>query len=122
MSIESSGTERTDEPRRTTSYCRIRPAACGVIVETVGDQIVGVTGDREHSQSLGYTCSKGRAAPEMHHHPGRLDVPMMRADDGNLRPVSWPTRSTTSRPRRVSEAWTSLLADGPGQLPPVRAA
>ncbi|MGH3308798.1 MAG: molybdopterin-dependent oxidoreductase, partial [Nocardioides sp.] len=37
---------------------------------------------------LGYTCPKGRALPEMHHHPDRIERPMRRVD-GQLRAATW---------------------------------
>ena len=45
-------------------------------------------GDRDHPLSHGYTCPKGRALPQMHHHPDRLERPLMRVD-GALRPTTW---------------------------------
>ena len=50
--------------------------------------MVRVRGDRDHPHSKGYTCPKGRGLPQMHHHPKRLDRPLMRID-GTLQPVSW---------------------------------
>ena len=32
-------------------------------------------GDRDHALSLGSTCAKGRALPQMHHHPDRPERP-----------------------------------------------
>jgi len=49
---------------------------------------VSVQGDRDHPVSAGYTCPKGRALGELHHHPQRLDGPLLRRD-GRLEPVSW---------------------------------
>ena len=47
-----------------------------------------VDGDREHPLSEGYTCPKGRALGALHHHPKRLDGPLLRRN-GRLVPVSW---------------------------------
>ena len=47
-----------------------------------------VQGDREHPVSQGYTCPKGRALGELHHHKNRLDGPLLRRD-GRLEPVTW---------------------------------
>ena len=41
-------------------------------------------GDQDHPLSHGYTCAKGRALPQMHHHPDRIERPQMRVD-GELR-------------------------------------
>jgi anaerobic selenocysteine-containing dehydrogenase len=47
-----------------------------------------VQGDRDHPVSEGYTCPKGRALGELHHHPKRLDGPLLRRN-GVLEPVTW---------------------------------
>lgn len=61
---------------------------CGIVVETDGDVVTGVRGDREHPLSKGYACPKGRALPQMHHHPQRIERPQMRID-GRLQDTSW---------------------------------
>jgi len=73
---------------RSRSYCRLCPAYCGVVVTCDGDRVVDVQGDREHPVSNGYTCPKGRALGELHHHPRRLDGPHVRRN-GRLEPVTW---------------------------------
>jgi anaerobic selenocysteine-containing dehydrogenase len=70
----------------TRSYCRFCGALCGILVETDGDRVVGVKGDLAHPLSRGYTCPKGRALPAFHHHPDRLDRPLLRGT-----PASWDT-------------------------------
>ena len=45
-------------------------------------------GDQDHPFSHGYTCAKGRALPRMHHHPDRLERPLMRVGD-ELQPTTW---------------------------------
>ena len=76
------------ETRTVRSFCRICTAVCGILVEVEGDRVVRVRGDRDHPMSCGYTCAKGRALPAMHHHPDRLERPLMRID-GQLQPVTW---------------------------------
>jgi anaerobic selenocysteine-containing dehydrogenase len=63
-------------------------AVCGLVVTTDGDQVVDVRGDRDHPLSRGYTCAKGRALGALHHHPLRLDRPMLRRG-GALEAASW---------------------------------
>ena len=77
-----------DEVRTVKSFCRICTAICGILVDVAGDEVVRVRGDPEHPLSHGYTCAKGRALPKMHHHPDRIEQPMMRID-GVLQPVTW---------------------------------
>jgi anaerobic selenocysteine-containing dehydrogenase len=66
------------------SFCRICAAACGIVVTVDEGQIVKVRGDAEHPVSRGYTCEKGRALPQWHHSPNRLDHPRLRG-----RTVGW---------------------------------
>ena len=60
------------------SFCRICAAACGIVVTVDEGQVVKVRGDAEHPVSRGYTCEKGRALPQWHHSPNRLDHPRLR--------------------------------------------
>ena len=84
------------EPSKRTvrSFCRVCTSVCGILVdvETGADGVDVVThvrGDREHPRTQGYTCPKGRALPQMHHHPDRLEGPAMRSDAGPLAPTTW---------------------------------
>jgi anaerobic selenocysteine-containing dehydrogenase len=70
------------------SFCRVCTAVCGILVDIDGDRVVAVHGDGEHPFSHGYTCPKGRALPQIHHHPDRLEHPQMRID-GTLRDTTW---------------------------------
>ena len=76
------------ESRTVRSYCRTCIATCGVLLELRGDRVVKVKGDPDHPISRGYTCPKGRAMGELHHHPQRLDEPMLRRG-GDLEPTQW---------------------------------
>jgi len=80
-------TEST-ETRTVKSFCRICTAVCGIYVDVVGDQVVRVRGDQDHPFSHGYTCPKGRALPQVHHHPQRLERPLMKIGD-RLEPTTW---------------------------------
>lgn len=61
---------------------------CGILVDLDGDHVVAVHGDRDHPFSQGYTCPKGRALPQIHHHPDRLELPQLRID-GTLQNTTW---------------------------------
>lgn len=73
---------------QTRSFCRICTSLCGILVDTEGEKVLRVHGDPDHPLSRGYTCPKGRALPQMHHHPDRLERPLMKKQ-GALQPVSW---------------------------------
>src|SRR6478736_2995943 len=79
-------TER--EVRTMRSFCRICTAVCGILVDVSGDEVVRVRGDKDHPFSHGYTCPKGRALPQMHHHPERLERPLIRIGD-RQQPTTW---------------------------------
>jgi anaerobic selenocysteine-containing dehydrogenase len=77
------------------SFCRFCQALCGIVVTVDGDRVVDVRGDDEHPLSRGYVCPKGRALGAWHHHPDRLDVPLLRVAEGDAaaveRRVDWAT-------------------------------
>jgi len=74
--------------RTERSYCRICTSLCGIVVEVEGEQVVRVRGDRDHPVTHGYMCPKGRALAKMHHHPQRLERPLLKTG-GSLQPTSW---------------------------------
>ncbi len=76
--------------RQVRSFCRFCSALCGIVVTVDGDQVVEVRGDAEHPLSRGYTCPKGRALGAWHHHPQRLDVPLVGRGD-ERRETDWDT-------------------------------
>ncbi|MDT5114768.1 MAG: hypothetical protein QOE30_507 [Mycobacterium sp.] len=70
------------------SFCRICTSVCGILVDVDGDEVVRVRGDQDHPFSHGYCCPKGRALPQMHHHPDRLERPRIRVD-GRQQDTTW---------------------------------
>lgn len=74
--------------RTVRSFCRVCTSVCGILVEVDGDVVTRVRGDREHPVSQGYACPKGRALPQLHHHPDRLERPQMRVGD-RLQDTTW---------------------------------
>jgi anaerobic selenocysteine-containing dehydrogenase len=89
------------------SFCRICAAACGIVVTTEGERVVQVRGDAEHPVSRGYTCPKGRALPEFHHRPDRLDQPTL---DGTT--TTWST-ALDDLGSRLAE---TVAVHGPGSV------
>ena len=87
MAFSASASDETDT-RTVRSFCRICTAICGIVVGVSGDEVRRVRGDPDHPLSHGYTCAKGRALPGMHHHPDRIERPMLRVE-GRLQPVIW---------------------------------
>lgn len=71
------------------SFCRICTGMCGTVVSLDShERVVGVHGDREDPQSLGFICSKGANAPEAHNHEGRLLHPLKKMPDGRFVQIS----------------------------------
>ncbi|MCP5154391.1 MAG: molybdopterin-dependent oxidoreductase [Ectothiorhodospiraceae bacterium] len=82
-----------ESARRIPGWCALCRSRCGCISVVEGDRLTAVEPDPSHptGQAL---CAKGRAAPELVHHPERLLYPMVRtnpkgADDPGWRRVSW---------------------------------
>lgn len=77
-----------DEVRTHYRTCPLCEAMCGLEIQTRGDQVVRVRGDRDDVWSKGYLCPKGASLGHLHHDPDRLREPMVR--DGDVwREVSW---------------------------------
>jgi assimilatory nitrate reductase catalytic subunit len=78
------------DTRSTCCYCGV---GCGVVIESRGDEIVGVRGDREHPANHGKLCSKGAtlhltARPSLRE--ARLLHPALRRTRGAARErVTW---------------------------------
>ncbi|BBY50748.1 molybdopterin-binding oxidoreductase [Mycolicibacterium arabiense] len=71
-------------PGTTTrpGICRICSAHCGVLATVVDGRLAKVTGDPDNPMFKGYTCSKGRALPDIHNNPARLLHSQKRQPDG----------------------------------------
>ena len=83
------GAESTDDAVRTHfRTCPLCEAMCGLEIQTKGDQVTRVRGDRDDVWSKGYLCPKGSSLGQLHHDPDRLRVPMVR-DGDEWREVSW---------------------------------
>jgi len=70
-------------PTEHLTTCRLCPAFCGMIVEVEGDTVLRARGDKDHPVSRGYLCPKGRSVGEFHHHPDRLNRPMVDGGQSN---------------------------------------
>ena len=69
--------------------CPLCEAMCGLEIETDGERVTRVRGDRADVWSKGFLCTKGAALGELHHDPDRIRVPMVR-DGDEWREVTWP--------------------------------
>jgi len=75
------------ETRSVCCYCGV---GCGVIIESAGNQIVGVRGDPDHPANFGKLCSKGNTLHMAAVQTGRATVPLLRESRTVLpAPTSW---------------------------------
>jgi anaerobic selenocysteine-containing dehydrogenase len=77
-----------------------------VVIEVDGERIGKIKGDFSHPLSKGYTCPKGRAIGQAHHHQAAITRPMLR-QDGVFAPVSWEAAldDLAARLRRVIDTY-----------------
>jgi len=68
--------------------CHLCEAICGLVIETDGDTIVSIKGDKDDPLSRGHICPKAVALQDIHEDPDRLRHPVRKvvSDDGT---VSW---------------------------------
>src|SRR4029453_10081925 len=74
--------------RTTCPYCGV---GCGLLARPDGRGGAVIAGDPDHPANLGRLCSKGSALGETLGLEGRLLHPTLRAPDGGLMRVDWPT-------------------------------
>lgn len=81
-------------PRLTRSTCPYCGVGCGVLIESVGDQITGVRGDPDHPANWGKLCTKGstlaHSASAAIQQQTRLLMPQLRASrDAAPQGIAW---------------------------------
>jgi NADH-quinone oxidoreductase subunit G len=87
--------EGTTQPERSLKKVKSTCTFCGVgcqidiNVDPGTDRIVKITSDPSYVSNEGNLCVKGRFAFNFVHHPDRLTDPLVRGEDGELRPTTW---------------------------------
>ena len=82
-------------PERKTHYraCHLCEAICGLVIETEGDDIVSIKGDKNDPLSRGHICPKAIALKDIHQDPDRLRQPVKRVKDdkgeSRWQDISW---------------------------------
>ncbi|WAL84102.1 molybdopterin-dependent oxidoreductase [Pandoraea sp. XJJ-1] len=74
-------------------FCTLCRSRCGTLARVENDALIAVEPDPSHPNGAAM-CRKGKAAPELVHHPDRLTTPLRRttpkgADDPGWTPISW---------------------------------
>jgi anaerobic selenocysteine-containing dehydrogenase len=65
------------ETRTVRTFCSLCKVICPAVVTVQGDRPISLEPDRQHSRG-GAVCAKGRAAPDIHDHPNRVNYPLRR--------------------------------------------
>ncbi len=68
--------------------CPFCEATCGVVIETEGEKILSVRGDKDDPFSRGFICPKAYGLKELHDDPERLRRPLRRTPSG-WEEISW---------------------------------
>ncbi|NVJ97531.1 MAG: molybdopterin-dependent oxidoreductase [Alphaproteobacteria bacterium] len=68
--------------------CHLCEAICGIAIETEGDRIVKIRGDKDDPFSRGHICPKATAIQDLHEDPDRLQHPVKRVGD-DWQQISW---------------------------------
>jgi assimilatory nitrate reductase catalytic subunit len=103
--------------RDTKSTCPYCGVGCGVIIQSEGEQIVGVKGDPDHPANFGRLCTKGSTLHLTAAQPvtlqARLLQPLCRDTRGGAtRPIGWDT-ALDAATRRFAEV---IERDGPNAV------
>ncbi|MBI2308617.1 MAG: molybdopterin-dependent oxidoreductase [Rhodocyclales bacterium] len=98
------------ETRSTCCYCG---TGCGVVIESEGERIVGVRGDKAHPANFGRLCAKGASLADSARHDYRLLHPQLRsARDLPRQRVGWDT-ALDHAARRFAD---TIRAHGPDSV------
>ena len=62
------------------SMCNICYNACGILVETAGNDVMKIEGNPDFPIGRGKLCPKGISAPVFHYSPSRINYPHVRTN------------------------------------------
>ena len=75
-------------PHRIASFCTQCRSRCGCTALVADGKLLGIEPDKSHPSGA-KLCPKGRAAPELVHHPDRLTRPLRRTSPKGEGPTRW---------------------------------
>ena len=76
------------EYKNVQTICPFCGCGCGLNLEVVEGEIIGVLPANEHPVGQGSLCIKGWNAHSFVQHPDRLRTPLIR-ENGDFRPATW---------------------------------
>jgi anaerobic selenocysteine-containing dehydrogenase len=85
--------------------CILCSVNCGLEVQTSGQRITRIRGDRANPVSQGYLCEKSQRMDYYQNGADRIDAPLRRRPDGSYERIDWPTaiREIAARLRSVRD-------------------
>jgi anaerobic selenocysteine-containing dehydrogenase len=83
------GTDPSGDWHKTA--CILCALNCGLEVQTSGQRIVRIRGDKAHPASQGYVCEKSQRMDHYQNGADRLDSPLRRRADGSYERIDWDT-------------------------------
>ncbi len=96
----------SDSVRTHYHACNLCEAICGLEIQTRGEEILSIRGDREDPLSRGHICPKAVALQDIHQDPDRLRHPMIRrGDDWQRIPWEEAFDRAAESIRQVQERW-----------------
>lgn len=69
--------------------CILCSRNCGLTVETEGNRLTKIRGDKRHPFTHGYICQKAARLDYYQNNPGRVTTPLKRMPDGSYTSVTW---------------------------------
>ncbi|WP_241075166.1 molybdopterin-dependent oxidoreductase, partial [Achromobacter insuavis] len=94
-------------PRTVDTVCPYCGVGCGMTLHVEREQVVKITGNREHPSNFGRLCTKGSSAHIALRQSGRLEHAYVRARRGQdlaPRPMAETLRDTAGRLRAIIDA------------------
>lgn len=85
--------------------CHLCEAICGLVIETEGEKILSIKGDKDDPLSRGHICPKAVALRDLHEDPDRLRQPLKRtknaAGENEWQEISWDEALDTTAAKLV---------------------
>jgi len=78
--------------KTTYNYCDVCPWKCGILVQSVGDQVFKIDGNPADPKSRGMLCARGQGGVSFIYDPDRLRAPMVRTGErgkGTFKEITW---------------------------------
>jgi anaerobic selenocysteine-containing dehydrogenase len=104
------GTDSDEVISKVHTYCSLCGVGCPSVITVEGSRVVSLRADDDHPLG-GLTCAKGKAAPEIHDHPHRVNHPLKRTNPKGASDPGWERCSWDEALDLVAERLTAVRAD-----------